>query len=67
MENNHIFKYISRGELEEMLRAFYAITKLNVQLLDENGIALLSYGDKAQEYDLVKIKLNNETRKYIDK
>ena len=42
MENNHIFKYISRGELEEMLRAFYAITKLNVQLLDENGIALLS-------------------------
>ena len=28
---------------------------------------LLSYGDKVQEYDLVKIKLNNETRKYIDK
>lgn len=59
MENNHIFKYISRGELEEMLQAFYAITKLNVQLLDENGIALLSYGDKAA-YCMEFARINKE-------
>lgn len=46
MEENHIFKYIARSELEEMLQAFHSITKLHVQLIDENGKELLGFGSQ---------------------
>ena len=37
MEKNHVFKYISEQELGDMLKAFHAITRLNIALIDENG------------------------------
>ena len=46
MENNHVFKYISEQELGDMLKAFHAITRLNIALIDENGRELLQYGEK---------------------
>lgn len=46
MGDNHIFKYISRNDLEEMLRAFHTAAKLNVMLITEDGRAILSFGDQ---------------------
>ena len=46
MEKNHVFKYISEQELGDMLKAFHAITRLNIALIDENGRELLQYGEK---------------------
>ncbi len=46
MEKNHVFKYISEQELGDMLKAFHAITRLNIALIDESGRELLQYGEK---------------------
>jgi hypothetical protein len=46
MDNNHVFKYISEQELGDMLKAFHAITRLNIALIDESGRELLQYGEK---------------------
>lgn len=48
MENNHLFKYISRKDIEEMLGAFNEVTGLTVRLTGEKGEDLLVYG---QVYD----------------
>lgn len=44
MEGHHIFKYISRDDLEEMLEAFHQITKLNVDLISTEGKEILRFG-----------------------
>ena len=44
MDNNHVFKYISEQELGGMLNAFHAITRLNISLIDENGIIVKAFG-----------------------
>ncbi len=43
---NHVFKYISEKELGDMLKAFHAITRLNIALIDDKGRELLQYGEK---------------------
>ena len=48
MEKNHLFKYISRKDIEEMLRAFNEVTGLTVRLTGEKGEDLLLFG---QFYD----------------
>ena len=44
MADNHIFKYISQNDLEEMLGAFHAVTKLNAMLISEDGRVIFSLG-----------------------
>lgn len=46
MKENIIFKYISREDLEEMLRAFHSVTRLNVRLVDDHGGELMAFGEK---------------------
>lgn len=46
MEKNHVFKYIPEQELGGMLKAFHAVTRLNIALIDEKGRELLQYGEK---------------------
>ena len=45
MGDNHIFKYINRNDLQEMLAAFHSVTKLNSMLIDVNGKEILSFGN----------------------
>ena len=46
MTGNHIFKYISRQDLEEMLTAFHMVTKLNVMLIENDGTEILTRGKR---------------------
>ena len=46
MNEKHIFKYISRQELEEMLGAFHRVTKLNVMLITEEGKEVITCGEQ---------------------
>lgn len=61
MEENHIFKYIARSELEEMLQAFHSITKLHVQLIDPDGEEILGYGNQTA-YCMEFMKVNKSGR-----
>lgn len=44
LTGNHIFKYISRSDLEEMLKAFHTVTKLNVMLIENDGTEVITCG-----------------------
>ena len=42
--DHRIYKVIQKNQLEDILQAFFVCVKIPVQLLDEHGIVLLSYG-----------------------
>ncbi len=50
-EGKHIFKYISRQDLEEMLTAFHAVTKLNITLISAGEEIIESWGE---QYDFCR-------------
>ena len=46
MDAKHLFKYISKQDLEEMLRSFHTVTNLNVVLLSDMGKEIITCGEK---------------------
>lgn len=49
-----IFKVIAKGHLDDILQAFFSCVKLPIQLLDDQGVVLMSYGGTNEYCSLIQ-------------